>query len=218
METQLELFRRGTQFIRLLRPATRGDGVMTMNARDRHHFVDLFERSAPDLDIIKFIPASGAATRMFKKVFTWVEQPEEHRAEIDAFFDRAEELAFFEQWLDKANELDIETFAVGIESKVRWLKILVDQDGLGLASRPKALIEFHTYDHPATPIEEHMFEAMALGTNSHPASLHFTVSPAHLNGFEKAVSEIKRMDAYQTAQWEVSFSSQDSANGYHCRR
>ena len=154
IEHQLMLFKRGTNHVQLLRPAVVSDGIIRLGGSAVEFYKQLFQSRIDSEDVMKFVPASGAATRMFKRIFEWIEEPEKHANEIAQFFNRAEELPFFEQWMSKVNELDIETFKVGLESQVKWLRILVSSDGIGLALLPKGLIEFHQYDaHVAIPVE-----------------------------------------------------------------
>ena len=210
IEHQLMLFKRGTNHVQLLRPAVVSDGISRLGGSAVEFYKQLFQSRIDSEDVMKFVPASGAATRMFKRIFEWIEEPEKHANEIAQFFNRAEELPFFEQWMSKVNELDIETFKVGLESQVKWLRILVSSDGIGLALLPKGLIEFHQYDaHVAIPVEEHMHEALGYAKSGDLCKLHFTVSDEYIGSFMAKVDELKKESPFNEVQWEIKFSSQE---------
>lgn len=209
IERQLACFKRGTRYVQLLRPATVDDGIFRLNEKEKNRAITAFENQSKDIKLLKFVPASGAATRMFKRIYQWITTPETHRAEIDAFFERVEELAFFEEWMQAADKADVETFASGLESKVRWLQLLVGEPGLNHANKPKGLIPFHLYEQPATPLEDHLHEAMLYASNGVEACVHFTVSPEHEEGFRQLVkSTIEKMALPAELKLHVDFSHQ----------
>lgn len=206
IRAQIEKFERGTKYVQLLRPATIGGGIFKLKSAEVNAAIDRFERC--ELSRIKFVPASGAATRMFKKVFSWLENPLAHKPEIDRFFTKVEELAFFEDWLKAADHADVETFETGLDAKVRWLELMLFPEGLGLSEQPKGLIDFHSYDQPQLPLVEHMKETMQYAISNGKGRLHFTVSPEHLKGFEKAVAFWTAKEPFNTVEWDISFSHQ----------
>jgi len=206
---QLQCFERGTNYVQLLRPATVGDGIFRLTDKERKQAVATFEEKAPTLRLLKFVPASGAATRMFKRIYQWIASREDYRQEINAFFERVEELAFFEEWLQAADKADVETFASGLESKVRWLELLVSETGVDYANKPKGLIPFHLYDTAATPLEEHLLESVQYAAGDAGASLHFTVSPEHEEAFNALVAEVMpRVPGSEDTTLSVSYSHQ----------
>ena len=74
VERQLENFRRGFPFLKVVRAASPGDGVMVVGDAEAAAAVARYEREADRLGIVKFVPASGAATRMFKELFEFVNE------------------------------------------------------------------------------------------------------------------------------------------------
>jgi hypothetical protein len=184
---QLAFLVKGPQHIKLLRAATTKDGIRVLTADQKKEAIARFNNSAAGLDVVKFVPASGAATRMFKRIFVWIENPTENRKAINDFFKNAEKLAFFEDWVQKANELDVETFESGFESKVKWLNILVKPEGLNYAQLPKVVIPFHSYENSATPVMEHLTEVLKMRSEGQKSRIHFTVSEEHKILFENEV-------------------------------
>lgn len=207
-ETQIRKFEVGTKYVRLLRPATVGGGIIRLTPKERAAAVKRYDEARGFVPM-KFVPASGAATRMFKGVLKWIDNPKTHQKEIDVFFDRAEEFIFFEQWLEVANNADVETYQAGLSSKVKWLQLLVSEEGLAYASKPKGLLPFHAYPEVATPITEHLKEAMEYAMSDNKARLHFTVSPEHRASFEKEVANLLTQSPFNEIEWEIGFSHQD---------
>lgn len=204
---QLKCFEKGTNYVQLLRPATVGDGIFRLSEKERKLAITTFDEKAGSLELVKFVPASGAATRMFKRIYQWIGSPGEHRDQIEAFFERAEELAFFESWLQAADRADVETFASGLESKVRWLQLLVADQGVNYADKPKGLIPFHLYDNPVTPLEEHLHESVHYALGREGAKVHFTVSPEHEEAFNVMAAQA-RIAAAPGVPLHVSYSHQ----------
>lgn len=208
IEEQIQKIKQGTQYVTLLRPATVGGGIIRLSDKEQKAAVKRFEASHGMVPM-KFVPASGAATRMFKRQLDWIQSPDRHQKQIDSFFERAEEFAFFDEWLEAANRADVETFQSGITSKVRWLELLVSDEGLGYASMPKGLLKFHAYDVPTTPIFEHLKEAMAYAVHDGKARVHFTISSEHREAFDNEVAKYLEGEPFSKVEWEVSFSYQD---------
>lgn len=193
---QIEKLKRGSAHIRLLRPATVADGILQCSASRRERAIELFDRQIGQYNTMRMVPASGAASRMFKAVFSMMANPEGQREAINRFFEKAEEFPFFEEWMQAAAAADVETFEAGLISKMNWLRLLVENDGLGYAHKPKALIPFHRYDEPATPLHEHVYETNLLSR----MPLHFTLSPEHVSGFEATMNAIgKQVDLPPTS-------------------
>ena len=207
-EAQIRKFEEGTKYVQLLRPATVGGGIIRLTSKEQAAAIKRYDE-AKGLVPMKFVPASGAATRMFKGVLQWIDNPQDHQEAINAFFDRAEEFIFFDQWLEAANDADVETYEAGVPSKVKWLQLLVSDEGLGFASKPKGLLPFHAYPELVTPISEHLKEAMEYATSADKARLHFTVSPEHHASFEKEVAHLRTQPPFDQIEWEIGFSHQD---------
>ena len=204
---QLEHYRTGFPFIRLNRPAIAGDGILAFDGPEKKPFTSRFDLKMAGLDIVKFVPASWAASRMFRHLFEFREKydrsPEAYRKfredqdfnSVHTFIDRIGEFAFF----DELNAV-LSRNGKGIRGLVDSrdfnpvIDALLGERGLNYASLPKALLKFHRYPEGARiAMEEHLVEAARYARNRDGvARVHFTVSPEHLRRFEEAVREKKK--------------------------
>jgi len=207
IKEQAKLFENGTKFIKLLRPATIGDGILKISATEQRSLIQRYDDEIHRFSVLKFVPASGAATRMFKRIFEWIDAPEKFKVEIEDFFKKVEQLAIFEQWMQAADAADVETFESGLDSKVSWLRLLVDANSMNLANKPKGILHFHLYEKPETPLFEHLSEGAAYALHNSKSKLHFTVSPEHEGAFRDAVSSASK--SFQEVEFDVDFSHQN---------
>ena len=204
-ERQLELFTRGFQPAELVRPCTVGDGILPIEAsgqipgdsplsilaQSHAELIASAEAAAAENRIQKFVPASGAATRMFSEL-QWACKPEAslddaRHAEcaVADVLERKSEFAFYEEWDATAqritgNSLDALQEAGELSSIFRTL---LTDEGLNYQNLPKALLKFHHGAKPRTPLEEHLVETMALAGAD--GELHCTVSEEHRCLFEQ---------------------------------
>jgi hypothetical protein len=218
---QVRNFEKGFPFIKLSAPATPGDGIIQIDKDQLKEYVQFYEEKSPELDIVKFVPASGAATRMFKDLFTWRDELRKGKsAESIAASDKQAaqffgEMRAFAFWDDLKNVLkDKGLDADALLQKKDFLPLidhLLEDDGLGYAMLPKGLLRFHKYENVSrTPLEEHLVEGANYVRNSdHVVKLHFTVSPEHRGRFINHVgSVIKSYEESFGARFEVRFSVQ----------
>ena len=199
---QIENFRNGFPSLPIVRAASGGDGVKQLNDEEVSAAEALYSSRMEQLRTIKFVPASGAATRMFKELFEYVND-DKRTAGIDKLIVNLEKFAFFPE-LAKYLKPQIEDKDV-----VRNIII----DGLEYGAKPKGLVTFHAYKEGARkPVEEHLVEAALYASNGTTADIHFTVSPEHQAGFEALLNE--RQSHYEQKfgiKYNVSFSVQSPA-------
>jgi hypothetical protein len=203
VEQQLNHFIEGFPQIHLIAPATPQKGIIILSEEDESRYISVFENSlSSGLKSMKFVPASGAASRMFKNLYEYLEFDRDTPDEfMQHFFNNLGKFAFFDQ-LQK-----IDPDASGKE----LVNNLLSSDGLGYGSKPKGLLQFHKYKGAArTPFEEHLVEAASYCTGSDGVShIHFTVSPEHLEGFEELLKKVKNEFQKRFGiQFNVSFSFQ----------
>ena len=212
VERQVAQLKRGTAYVKLIRPATIGDGILRLDEHQVRQMVDAFDQDREYYQFTKFVPASGAASRMFKDLFAFLESSVETKF-IDVFFAHIHYFAFFED-LEKAcqrlygTRLDA---LVNDGRKVDVVKALLLDEGLGYGKLPKALLKFHHYEHfDRLALEEHLVEAAryAVSTDGN-ARLHFTVSPEHEQPFKDTVARL--IDGYEkkyNVKYDISYSCQ----------
>ncbi|TRX51308.1 DUF4301 family protein [Fulvivirga sp. M361] len=212
VKEQLEYFKTGFPFLSIVRSASIGDGIRKLESTDIQGFMSLYEKSLPTLQALKFVPASGAASRMFKLLFEYLEEDESKGASSDfiqKFINGLDHFAFVKS-LEKAMEENGDSLAEA-RSEGRYhsiVKALLTEDGLNYGQLPKALLQFHNYgSFVRTPVQEHFKEGVEYARGSEDKiRLHFTVSPEHQKAFEAHVEEAK--SDFSDNTFEVSFSQQ----------
>lgn len=208
---QIKYFRSGFPAADIVMPATPGQGIIRLSDGDELHYRGVYKQNAPDFQIIRFIPASGAATRMFKSLFEALENlqgksPDEQnnwladQAEIRQFMEKVPDYPFYE-------DLDVEN-----DAPDAILKQILSRPGLDYGNRPKGLLKFHKYgkNDRRTAFEEHIREAATYCTRRDGTLvIHLTVSPDHLDGFQAEAARIVPLVEKETGvQIDLSFSFQ----------
>lgn len=215
IEKQLNEFKTGFPFLRLDAAASVGNGIVAVSGGDVDKYVTAWtEYKADGKKIMKFVPASGAASRMFKNMFAFL------TASYDApetdfeknFFENITKFAFYNALDDmcKKNEgKGIEDLiAVGEYKAV--VSNMLEKKGLNYGQLPKGLLLFHRYDDGArTPLEEHLVEGALYADSNGVVHIHYTVSPEHRKLFMKKVEETKsKYEKAYNVKYEISFSEQ----------
>ena len=197
VEKQLNLFKQGSRYRELVRPATVDDGIIRLTQRDIDQCTQMYE-SRHDLDVWKFVPASGAASRMFKDLsylyrhYDVLDQRVLNRLE-SAGRTQAASLKqvvsglagggfAFQGALQTVMEQAGESLSQTLKGQQyhRLLHYLLTPAGLNLANLPKALIPFHQYKEGSrTPLAEHVAEGLAYARKQGRVHLMFTVLAAH---------------------------------------
>lgn len=213
---QVELFRDPPPFTRVLRPCTGGDGIRTIFDSDHDRLLGFFEAAVRQGRIGKMVPASGAASRMFKSLLEDLhEQPAEPAADVRTFFDNLPRFAFFEDLAAVLSRQGIDLQDLLSQRDRRAvLGGLLTARGLNSADLPKGLLKFHRYPEGArTSFEEHLVEAAEYTRDAGGVCrLHFTVSPDHEQDFRRLLEGVRpRYEQRFGATFEVSFSFQDRA-------
>lgn len=213
---QLACFEKGFPYLKLYAAASVENGILALDADAQKKYLDAWEAyMKTDKVIVKFVPASGAASRMFKNLFEFLganyEVPQTTFEKT--FFEKIEKFAFYsdlnEACLKTAGQGISELLAVGKYKAV--VSALLEAAGLNYGSLPKGLLKFHKYeDGNRTPVEEHLVEGALYAANKNgKVNVHFTVSPEHRALFKALVDE--KASAYAKkygVDYNVSFSEQ----------
>lgn len=200
---QVDYFKQGFPWMNLEKSATIGDGIVRFSEADLASHIERFESRRSSLNLLKMVPASGAATRMFKSLFEYISSGQPNK-ESDLFFSQKESFAFYQE---------LASISPDGSSEVEVLKLLLGASGMEYGSLPKGLLKFHQYPAGArTPLEEHLVEAAEYASDGQKARLHFTVSPEHRGRFEALVAQLSPIwSLHFGIEFEVTFSEQKPA-------
>ena len=169
---QLEDFKNGFPFIDIIKPATTYDGVIKDDGIVYDYMATQYSNYAKTHKIVKFVPASGAATRMFKDLMA---------GETDITSKVINNIEQFAFWNDLQTVLP----------KNPTTKDIVENIISRYGNTPKCLIPFHEYGNYArTPVEEHLMEGVQYAASGNTVHIHFTVSPEHRMAFESLLNRI----------------------------
>ena len=221
IKEQLNAFKKGMPFINLVAPATSGNGIIKLNDRQLQYFIDKYDTAS--IDTVKFTPASGAATRMFKLLHQFKKEynPQKESLKefinrtnnkiLDSFFNQLEKLPFYETVrAQMQTKLPNQDNNLSEQGKLNFVTFLLED--LGYACLPKGLIPFHHYpERTLTPFEEHLKEAATYLKSNKALQLHFTVSPNHLKAFKSAFIEVEKKLDKEALTYELDYSFQSHA-------
>ena len=216
VKAQLELIKNGFPFLELDAAASIGNGIIAVDETQCDKFIKTWDTyCSSDHVITKFVPASGAASRMFKDLFAYLDG----KFDIPStpfeknFFDNIEKFAFYKE-LDAACIKNQGKSIKDLMADGRYKAVvsnLLGADGLNYGALPKGLLKFHSYGAASrTPLEEHMAEGAMYATGADgTVRIHFTVSPEHKQLF-KTLSEScsKSLSKRYGTSYSISFSEQ----------
>jgi hypothetical protein len=223
IESQLNLFKSGLPYINLTEAAIVKNGIKKLEDKEKKECIEFYESQQDSLSILKFVPASGAATRMFKSLFNFIESYNPEKESINSFINRKKEselsiflvgiekLPFYDIITEKLIELYPEFNKFSNDKKnYLFIKTMLDQDKLNYGFYPKGLLPFHKYkDHIATAFEEHLFEAAIYASSNNKANLHFTISEKYNHIFDSEFERIENIVERKTnTKFNISFSYQ----------
>lgn len=215
INTQLEQFKTGFPFLRLEAAASIGHGIIAPEKEERIMYEKAWtDYKAEGKRIVKFVPASGAASRMFKDMFAFLDADknvpttdfEKH------YFDNIKNFAFYDALNEQCitNEgKDIETLMTEGNYKAIAANML-EEKGLNYGQLPKGLLLFHSYENGSrTPMEEHLVEGALYAASNGETHVHFTVSHEHMPLFKQKVTEKAGSYAKEyNIKYDITFSEQ----------
>ncbi len=206
VEQQLKNYRNGFPPIALAEPATNRNGIHKISTRRIDELLKIYQEYAPTHKIVKFVPASGAASRMFKHLYefrnTYRGTNEDQLLllkdkgpdSVYYFFEHIREFAFFTYLLESLENRGLDFDNIMAESRYeKILNSLLTEKGLNYSNLPKALIPFHQYGNKTrTAFAEHLSEgALYARSAKNACHVHFTTLPDHLNLIKNHFEEIK---------------------------
>ena len=227
VRAQIDKLTKPAAFTHIERPCSLGDGILAVSDDEANALAAMHRAAAEKGLFMKFVPASGAASRMFKLLLSFHNNettftPEELRknaeagdkdsGDLSAFLSNLEKFAFFDDLRSVMSEKGLDPKALAASGKYREiLRFLLTPEGLDYAELPKGLLKFHRYeDGVRTPFEEHLVEAAEYVRDADGVCrLHFTVSPEHRSRFESLLKNVR--PSYEKAygvEYRVEFSIQ----------
>lgn len=212
VEGQIERFRKGFPWMRIAAPATPGHGIEVLDEAQAEAAVRYYEEAEVH-GKCKFVPASGAASRMFKDLFSGLDRLKEGKdiapdSPAARFVARICDFAFYDRNL-YGEPSDSEEYRKSVLSRT------LTDEGLGYGSKPKGVLKFHRYadGEIRTAFAEHLVEAQNYMRNSDgTANIVVTISPEHRELFEAAYNDVR--DEYEKrygVKYNITFTYQDKA-------
>ncbi|MBA4318120.1 MAG: DUF4301 domain-containing protein [Flavobacterium sp.] len=226
IEKQLNIFKNGISKAVLVEPAKVSKGISKLSEDDFQQKAKFFDANKATLKLKKFVPASGAASRMFKFLSTFLNEFDIENESINAYINRKkdselsifivglEKFPFFEAVDAKLKEVfpDFNTLERDYKNYY-FIKLLLSPDYFDFANKPKGVLPFHKYKtHIATAIEEHLYECAYYSSSNNSSHLQFTVSETHQSQFENVVNSVKsKVEKESGTTITTSYSYQNKA-------
>lgn len=215
VEHQLDEIKQGFPFLKIEAAASIGKGIMSPTENEMNKYLSMWDTYLTGCHkIVKFVPASGAASRMFKNLYSFLDADyDKPTTEFEKeFFENIKKFAFKKELCNacKTNDGKCVTCLMDNGEYKKIVENLLEENGLNYGHLPKGLLLFHSYEEgPRTPMEEHLVEAAMYAQSEGQANVHFTVSHEHLELFKKKVAE--KIDMYAEkfgVKYNISFSEQ----------
>lgn len=222
VERQIDNFKKGFPYMNIVKPAKIRDGIKAYEKEEVDGFVSQFDKNKDQFSLLKFVPASGAATRMFKDLYAFYsdQAAAEIRSleglkdrgyeEVYNFFNNLHRFAFYQDLKEELNKQGLDLEKLQQEGAYYTILTYFLDEGLEYGKLPKGLLAFHNYeDSMRTALEEHLVEAAHYAEAGGKAQLHFTVSPEHRKGFTSLLE--KKQNSYEQGfniAFKVDFSEQ----------
>lgn len=220
---QIKNFEKGFPFLKIIKAATIGDGIVKLDDKEKNRLQKRFEEGIKKNKVVKFVPASGAASRMFKDLYSFYQKYSENpdvvnisdHKSVSIFYDRIKDFAFYNDLKQELQQKGINIEKAINEKKYGVvLEYFLTEAGLGYGELPKGLLKFHKYeDEDRTPVQEHLVEGTAYTKDAdNNVFLHLTVSPEHKEKFIEHVQGVKNpYEKKYNVQFDLSYSEQKAS-------
>lgn len=200
---QLADFVRGFPYANITRPATVGNGIIELSDTDIKRYAEKYTAAQATKKIVKFVPASGAATRMFRDLFEFLNTGTMNDV-TRRVLDNLDKFAFWD---------DLRQFLPDTPTDRDKIACMLTNAGLDYGNLPKGLIAFHKYDtYSRTALEEHLVEGAQYAAANGTVHIHFTVSPEHLAGFHALLARaVPEYSARYGVKYDITMSNQSTS-------
>jgi len=197
IENQISKFKKGIISTKLIEEASDQKGIYTPGQNRVNYYISLYNEYTEYRKIVKFVPASGAASRMFKEIFSCVENlklnPNNQQEILNQnpkakeVIENIKDFAFYDELksIVETKNLDINKL-IAQNDYLTLFNYILNQEGLNYAKLPKALLHFHYYTEGARlAMDEHLVEGAYYAKNfNDEVDIHFTISPEHEKWFD----------------------------------
>ncbi|WP_417876512.1 DUF4301 family protein [Winogradskyella sediminis] len=224
---QIETFKSGIPFTNISEAATLNNGITPLTDKSIQKYISFFDKEKDKKSLLKFVPASGAATRMFKFLFRFVGEYNSNEQSLNSYINKTNlrELSLFMVGLEKfpffnlviellkSNGIDYDNLS-NQEKVWYFAKAMLDENQLNFGNQPKGLLPFHCYknNHISTAFEEHLYEAALYASSNGVAKLHFTISEVYKDKFKEEFKNIQSKIEQKTGvNFDISFSYQQKS-------
>ena len=224
VEKQIEQFKTGFPFLNITAPATLGKGIMKIDDDLVPKYQKLHRKMLATKRVVKFVPASGAASRMFQKVYELIQDHDNsYEKYLSTLTDRSfnsifyvcehlKRIAFYSDLMEAAIKNGKEINCIlNKKNYAEAVNLIVSEKGLNYGNLPKGLIKFHRYqDEVRTAAEEHLVEGAQYAASNGHVSIHFTVSPEHIEPFKTLMNDVRsKYEKRYGVLFNISYSVQD---------
>lgn len=215
VKAQLARFKNGFPDLKLCSTVEINKGLEKLSPENLEQYIALYNKKSGEKQLLKFVPASGAASRMFKMLFNYLEGSITFDdKDAKQFFNEFSNFAFSEELLSLLDEKENKK-ALLEQGDKKIVELLLSEDGLNYGNLPKALLSFHRYKNGTITkaIDEHLIEgAQYCSDASNTVSLHFTVSAEHIELIKNHLNTVvSRFEKRFNKTYNISFSVQDKA-------
>ncbi len=222
-KSQLKALIQGVPYANVVTPATLGNGIETFTEAEQKELAGIYEKVRKETDIVKFVPASGAATRMFKHLDRFIEEYDPEEALINTYLNQEENKLIKEFFANFKDFAFINLLRRKIRAQFPFYKkmkkgprfkvmagLLLKERGLGYGDLPKGLIPFHKYiKYNTTAFEEQLYETAFYAASNEGVHVHFTFAEDHVNAFKEEYARVKKRVVKKTkTDFEISYSFQ----------
>lgn len=216
LQNQLNRFKTRFPFLKIADSARIDAGIKCLSPEEEDQALERWEKYLSDNgQVYKFVPASGAASRMFKALFEFLsgnENTAPKDSAADVFLSNMEKFAFYPE-LDKTCTKLYGLTAKHLLDNGRHKDIiaaLLNEDGMNYGNLPKGLLKFHSYPEGSrTPVEEQLVEGAQTANSNGHVNLHFTVSEEHRKLFEQKLAEaVPNLEQKFNVKYHIGLSEQ----------
>ena len=225
IDKQVNTLKKGFPFLKINKPANGFSGILRVFKSEEEEYINSWndycsnnKQHKPKGKIVKFVPASGAASRMFKDLYEFKndKSTKEPNGEVKRFFDHILDFPFYDELNERCVVAQGNSVVELIEKKDyrSILETLLDKDGMAYGLLPKGLLSFHKYaDEVRTPCDEQLVEGALYATAADKvANIHFTVSHEHRSLFDNHIKAVMaKYEERYGVKYSYSFSEQKAS-------